>query len=158
MEVNNINSSQMANQAAANSKSQISINDFLKIMAAEIQNQNPMGDSSGSKADYLSQLAQFTTLEQMNSIAEGISQLSILSQSTLIGKMVKIYGPAEDITGVVSKVKFFNNQAYLQVNGTDYPIGLLMEISDVPRSEERPEIVENPPEEEQGVIEDELQD
>jgi flagellar basal-body rod modification protein FlgD len=113
-------------------KSQLSVDDFLKIMAAEIQNQNPTGDSSGSgsKTDYLTQLAQFTNLEQMSEISEGINQLNMLSQTTLIGKIVKIYGEKQDTKGMVDRVKFFNNQVYLQVKGTDYPIGLLMEVEE----------------------------
>lgn len=130
MEIINTYTAQIAGASEAKKQSQLSVDDFLKIMAAEIQNQNPTGDSSGggSKTDYLTQLAQFTTLEQMNKISDGISQLNLLSQTALIGKAVKIYGPQQDTRGIVEKVKFFNNQAYLQVKGTDYPIGLLMEV------------------------------
>jgi flagellar basal-body rod modification protein FlgD len=132
MEIKNVYNAQMTGTADTKKQSQLSVDDFLKIMAAEIQNQNPTGESSGggSKTDYLTQLAQFTTLEQMNKISDGISQLNLLSQMALIGKMVKIYGPEQDTRGIVEKVKFFNNQAYLQVGGTDYPIGLLMEVEE----------------------------
>lgn len=132
MEIKNVYNAQMTGAVDTKKQSQLSVDDFLKIMAAEIQNQNPTGESSGggSKTDYLTQLAQFTTLEQMNKISDGISQLNLLSQMALIGKMVKIYGPEQDTRGVVEKVKFFNNQAYLQVGGTDYPIGLLMEVEE----------------------------
>ena len=65
---NSINSSMSVNQSYEISKnkpgSSLAVDDFLKIMVAEIQNQSPTGDSSGSKTDYLSQLAQFTMLDQ----------------------------------------------------------------------------------------------
>ena len=110
----------------------LSVQDFLKIMAAEISNQNPMGGESGgggSKTDYLTQLAQFTTLDQMTSMAEGINQLKMLNQVTLIGKDVTVYNPEKNVQGVIEKVKFYNAEVYIQINGKDYPIGLLMEVA-----------------------------
>lgn len=163
MEINNVYNAQMAGAVDAKKQSQLSVDDFLKIMAAEIQNQNPSGESSGggSKTDYLTQLAQFTTLEQMNKISDGISQLNLLSQTALIGKMVRIYGPEQDTRGIVEKVKFFNNQAYLQVGGTDYPIGLLMEVEESQKISLIENLLEELPEEdpaaaEEGVISNEL--
>jgi flagellar basal-body rod modification protein FlgD len=118
--------------AQDNQRSQLSVQDFLQIMAAEMKNQNPMGSESGggSKTDYITQLAQFTTLDQMNSMAEGINQLNMLSQTALIGKQVTVHGDTEDVSGIVEKVKFYNAQVYLQVEGKDYPIGNLLEVEE----------------------------
>ncbi len=114
-------------------RSHLSVQDFLQIMAAEMKNQNPIGGESGggSKTDYISQLAQFTTLDQMNSMAEGIKQLNMLSQTALIGKQVRVHGDTQDVSGIVEKVKFYNSQVYLQVLGKDYPIGNLLEVEEV---------------------------
>ena len=111
----------------------LSVQDFLQIMAAEMKNQNPMGSEGGggSKTDYISQLAQFTTLDQMTVMSEGINQLNMLSQTALIGKQVRVHGNAMDVSGIVEKVKFYNSQVYLQVEGKDYPIGNLLEVEEV---------------------------
>lgn len=131
---NSINSGMSVNQSYEISKnkpgSSLAVDDFLKIMVAEIQNQSPTGDSSGSKTDYLSQLAQFTMLDQMTALADSLNQMNMLNQVSLIGKRVTIYNGGEDVNGIVDKVKFYNSQVYLQVNNKDYEIGLLMEISD----------------------------
>lgn len=131
---NSINSGMSVNQSYEISKnkpgSSLAVDDFLKIMVAEIQNQSPTGDSSGSKTDYLSQLAQFTMLDQMTALADSLNQMNMLNQVSLIGKSVTIYNGGEDVNGIVDKVKFYNSQVYLQVNNKDYEIGLLMEISD----------------------------
>jgi Flagellar hook capping protein len=113
-----------------NNKS-LSIDDFLKIMAAEIKNQNVSGGESegGSKTDYLTQMAQFSMLEQLNQIYESINQVNMLNQARLVGKEVKIYSEEGDIVGIVEKVKFANNNVYLQIDQKDYPIGLLVEVS-----------------------------
>jgi len=114
-------------------RSHLSVQDFLQIMAAEMKNQNPMGSESGggSNTDYISQLAQFTTLDQMTAMSEGIKQLNMLSQTALIGKQVRVHGETQDVSGIVEKVKFYNSQVYLQVEGKDYPIGNLLEVEEV---------------------------
>lgn len=131
---NSINSNISVNQSYESSKNKyksgLAVDDFLQIMAAEIQNQSPTGDSSGSKTDYLSQLAQFTMLDQMTALADSLNQMNMLNQVSLIGKKVTIYNGGENVNGIVDKVKFYNSQVYLQVNNKDYEIGLLMEISD----------------------------
>ena len=119
--------------ARDNQRGHLSVQDFLQIMAAEMKNQNPMGSEGGggSKTDYISQLAQFTTLDQMTVMSEGINQLNMLSQTALIGKQVRVHGNAMDVSGIVEKVKFYNSQVYLQVEGKDYPIGNLLEVEEV---------------------------
>lgn len=131
MEVNGYSGLQKT-EATKQDNSKLSVQDFLKIMAAEISNQNPMGGESGgggSKTDYLTQLAQFTTLDQMTSMAEGINQLKMLNQVTLIGNQVTVYNPEKNVEGVIEKVKFYNAEVYIQIHGKDYPIGLLMEVA-----------------------------
>lgn len=133
MQVNN-NSAINQNYSNSSKTKNMSVEDFLQIMAAEIKNQNPMGGDSGgggSKTDYLSQLAQFTMLEQMNTLTDGINQINMLNQVSLIGKKVTIYNGKEgNVVGTVEKVKFYNSTVILRVNDEDYPIGLLMEVSD----------------------------
>lgn len=132
MEISNNLTIGQSSTNTTKSKSSLSIDDFMKIMAAEISNQNPMGGESGgggSKTDYLSQMAQFTMLEQMNTMTDGINQLNMLNQVSLIGKEVTIYDGGENIKGIVEKVKFQNSTVILQVNNKDYPIGLLMDVS-----------------------------
>lgn len=115
-------------------KKSLNVDDFLKIMAAEISNQNPMGggEGGGSNTDYISQLAQFTTLEQMGEITEGINMLTLMNQQqhsfNLIGKEVTLIVGDEKITGVVDKVKFDKGYAMLVVNDVEYPLGAVLEV------------------------------
>ena len=116
-------------------KNSLSIDDFLNIMAAEIKNQSPMGsgEGSGSKADYISQLAQFTGLEQMANISDSISLLSIMIQQqysfSLIGKQVTVSDGNAAVSGIVDKVKLSNGYVMLQVNDKDYFLGSVMEVA-----------------------------
>jgi flagellar basal-body rod modification protein FlgD len=73
-------------------------NDFLQLLVTKLENQDPMNPMQDE--DFIAQLAQFSSLEQMNNIAEGITsanQWSMLSMQSLnnamaaglIGKEVK---------------------------------------------------------------------
>lgn len=75
--------------------------DFLKLMLAQLQNQDPLSPMEGT--EFASQLAQFTSLEQLmnlnDSMDTSINANYYLSQSinntlaaTLIGKEVKLSG------------------------------------------------------------------
>lgn len=115
-------------------KKSMGIDDFLQIMAAEIKNQNPMGggEGGGGNTDYVAKLAQFTTLEQMGEIAEGISMLTLMNQQqhsfNLIGKEVTLLDGEEKITGMVERVKFDKGYAMLLVNNKEYSLGAVLEV------------------------------
>lgn len=116
-------------------KNSLSIDDFLQIMAAEIKNQNPMGSDggSGSKTDYISQLAQFTTLEQMTLMTENLNTINYMGQQqyafSLIGKEVTLTDGNDTLVGIVEKVKIKNGFATIQVDGVDYYLGSVTEVT-----------------------------
>ncbi|MEE9430537.1 MAG: flagellar hook capping FlgD N-terminal domain-containing protein [Melioribacteraceae bacterium] len=81
---------------------------FLELMIAQLQNQDPLEPMDGT--DYSAQLAQFSSLEQLqninNSINQSIDANYLLTQSisntmtaALIGKDVKIASDSIDFTG-----------------------------------------------------------
>ena len=88
-------------QFATESKSAMDKDAFLKLMIAQLQNQDPLEPMDGT--DYSAQLAQFSSLEQLNNINESLNNSIdanyLLTQSvnntmtaTLIGKDAKIAG------------------------------------------------------------------
>lgn len=132
MEIHGVSGTNYANESTGNQG--LSVDDFLKIMAAELQNQNPMGSegSSGSNTDYISQLAQFTMLEQMSAVTDGLEMLSYMSQQQysfgLIGKEVTIGQVDGNISGVVEKVKIENGYAILVIDNKEYNIASVVEV------------------------------
>lgn len=123
------------NNKETNKRGSLSMEDFLQIMAAEIKNQSPMGSEGGggSKTDYISQLAQFTTLEQMSSITESLDLLTFMNQQqysfSLIGKEVTLLDEGQKMTGTVDSVKFDNGFALIGVNSQYYYLGSIIEVS-----------------------------
>lgn len=112
--------------------SDISMDDFLKILAATMSNPSFSGDSSGGGTDYISQLVQFTTLEQLNELSETVMTSVILQQQQqafgLIGKEVTVLDNEEKITGIIEKVRFSNGYATIVVNGKEYTMSAIEEI------------------------------
>lgn len=88
-------------QYATKSNSDLDKDAFLKLMLAQLQNQDPLEPLDGT--DYSAQLAQFSSLEQMQNINESLNMSLdanfLLTQSinntmtaSMIGQEVKIAG------------------------------------------------------------------
>ena len=76
-------------------------NDFLKLMIAQLQAQNPL--EPGNSNEYLNELAQFTQVEQTTNLATA-NELSSAVQ--LIGKTVAYTGASgSTVTGKVESVQ-----------------------------------------------------
>lgn len=111
----------------------LDVNDFLKLLIAQITNQDPMsGSSSGGGAggtDYIAQLAQFTMLQQISSLSDSISSSQAYS---LIGKYVylKEKPDSELIFGKVDGVIKENGINYLMVGGKTYEMSKVFAVAD----------------------------
>lgn len=142
----------------------ISVDDFLKIMAAELSNQSIGGEGGGgSKTDYISQLAQLTTLEYIGDLTNSVVFLNFQQEqqfgTSLIGQEVKIMDKDQQIIGVVDRVKFKNGFTMLEIDGKEYYVGNVVETGSgltidqelaKPEEIEDPEVIENPEIEELG--------
>ena len=95
---------------------------FLQLMMAELQNQNPMSPNSSDPTQYVTELAQFTSLEQQTNTAQSTAQSAAANQASqalaLLGHTVSYIDPAGNSgTGVVQKVDFTTSGPTLTVNG-----------------------------------------
>jgi len=115
---------------------------FLRLMVAQMANQDPL--SPMSETESIAQLAQFSSLEQMNNMVDSIWDLKIglalmLNQSlmtqgsSMIGKEVTgiIYdvdGTEREISGIVSSVHMKNGLLTLKIGDEELPIDGVKEI------------------------------
>lgn len=95
---------------------------FLQLLVAQLQYQDPL--SPQSNEDFVSQLAQFSSLEEMQSMTSSLANSQALS---LVGKNViievgKSQGLATTTTigGYVDYVQMIEGKAYLSINGQKY--------------------------------------
>ena len=89
-------------------------NDFLKLMIAQLQAQNPLEPSNGN--EYVTELAQFTQLEQTTNLASA-GELSSAVQ--LIGHTISYSDPTTGAaaTGVVESVQSATSGPTVTVEG-----------------------------------------
>ena len=93
----------------AASKSQADYNSFLKLLVAEMKNQDPTKPMDSTQ--YIAQLAQFSQVEQsvqINTRLDQILQGSALAQAdALIGRTV--ISPDGKTSGVVAEVRLYKD-------------------------------------------------
>src|SRR5215471_1427114 len=92
--------------------------DFLKLFVTQLQNQDPMSPQDNSQ--FMAQMAQFSTLEQITNLATATDQLGLtmqVSQSVgLIGHTVSYLGTdGTPQSGVASSVSIANGQILIGV-------------------------------------------
>lgn len=107
----------------------VKVDDFLNLMVAQLQNQdfmNPVDDTQ-----YVTQLAQFATMQQMQELAEYQKTNYAIS---LVGKNITAakFGVSGDLikeTGVIQKVSLVDNSYEVTVNGKNFTLDQIMEIN-----------------------------
>jgi len=89
--------------------------DFLKLLITQLRNQDPLQPLNNE--EFISQMAQFSSLEQLQGINDGINSSLMLNQSlnnalstTLIGKEVLVQGNVISVSnGRVQDAGFYVN-------------------------------------------------
>lgn len=107
----------------------VSVQDFLNLMVAQLKNQdftNPVDDTQ-----YVTQLAQFATMQQMQELAAHSKSNYVTS---LLGKEVTVakYGLGGTLlkaTGPVEKISLVNNEYKIFVKGNAYTLEQIMELN-----------------------------
>ncbi len=95
---------------------------FLKLMITQMQHQDPL--SPMDDKEFLSQMAQFTTLEQTQNMVKTNAQSHAFG---MIGKTIEasvknsVTGSQETVLGVVSSVTMKSGEAVLLVDGKEVP-------------------------------------
>lgn len=119
---------------------------FLQILIKQLQNQdpsNPMDDR-----DFIAQMAQFSSLEQMQNMTKAVESLlssqqqtQLMNYSTFIGKEVKWHEITEKLdadgkpivnegTGIISQLKFVENSAvFILADGKEIQAGNISAIT-----------------------------
>ncbi|HLP77760.1 MAG TPA: flagellar hook capping FlgD N-terminal domain-containing protein [Candidatus Paceibacterota bacterium] len=102
----------------------LSQNDFFKLLIAQMSAQDPMNPMSN--AEFIGQMAQFSTLEQSKTMMSGITQLQA---NSLIGQNVDVKSDGGVISGTVSGVLIKNGTPNILVNGTPYALDQVITIA-----------------------------
>lgn len=107
---------------------QVSVDDFLQLMITQLKNQdfmNPMDDTQ-----YVTQMAQFATMQQMQELAYYSTSnyaMSLVGKDLTVAKL-SVGGDVEKITGPVEKIAFLDQKFKVFVKGNAYDLNQIMEV------------------------------
>lgn len=125
-----VNNSEPNFSTPANSNQALGKDDFLKLLVTQLQYQDPLNPQDNQQ--FMAQMAQFSSLEQMQNIAQD----STLTQAiNLIGKnVVGSYldpgtGDKIPISGQVSKMIVTNGVPKVIVNGQEIELKDISEVT-----------------------------
>ncbi len=105
--------------------------DFLNLLVTQLKYQDPL--SPMENQEFIAQMAQFSSLEQMQNMNTTISNSAAFA---LVGKEITAIiandetGAYEEITGTVDSVRLANGQAYAVVDETDVPVDDIQYVHD----------------------------
>jgi flagellar basal-body rod modification protein FlgD len=117
---------------ATSSSDQVNKDVFLKLMVAQLKNQDPMNPTDSSQ--FLAQTAQFTSLEKLDAVAQQTAQAltaqMAFGASGLVGRSVTYTG-ADDTEqkGVVDSVRFTPNGPVLGIGGAEVTLGDVVTVA-----------------------------
>jgi flagellar basal-body rod modification protein FlgD len=112
---------------------------FMGLLVEQMKNQDPMNPQSNE--DFVAQLANFSTLEQMEQMNSNLLGMALLEESNallsqltegsaLIGKTVNWTDPATGAPqqGEVQGVKIDNGMSHLKIDGVEVPLIFVNEV------------------------------
>ena len=116
-------------------KKQMGKDDFLLLLTKQLQNQDPMKPMDNM--EFVAQMAQFTSLEQMTNMNKSIERfVASANQSYKIQAMsmlgwtvtAKLADSPEPITGAVSAVSFQDGVPIFRVGGKDVTMDEIIKV------------------------------
>ena len=129
------------NSAAAKGGIETDYTMFLQLMLTQLENQDPTEPMENT--EWLAQLAQYSTLEQMTAMNENMESISssldnmydsvgtnaVISQTlSLVGKDVTVLTDKGEVTGSVQEAKFDGGVGYVKVGDQYYSIANITSI------------------------------
>jgi flagellar basal-body rod modification protein FlgD len=98
--------SSTSSAALTNPTSNLNLQDFMKILLTQLTYQDPLKPMDNEQ--FMSQIAQFTTLEQTQQLNDKIDQLlavqSVTQSIGLLGKTVDVNATSGPLSGTVSAI------------------------------------------------------
>lgn len=104
---------------------------FLQLLVAQMKYQDPLEPTENT--EYISQLATFSELEEMQNMTAG---MNLQRASSLVGQEVicKVTnsktGNTEYVNGIVDYVVYENNKAYVSIEDSLYSVDDIYEVLD----------------------------
>lgn len=107
--------------SAASAAAQIGIQDFLKILVAQLGNQDPLKPMDNQ--EFVTQLAQFTSLQQTQEMNDKLSALLTAQTSAssvgLLGRIVTASTTNGTVSGTVTALSYSGQEPSFSIKTAD---------------------------------------
>jgi flagellar basal-body rod modification protein FlgD len=122
------NASSSSNNSSTTKTSQdLGKDDFLNLLVTQLKYQDPL--SPMEDKEFISQMAQFTSLEQMKNMNNSVQ---ITQATSFIGKQVTwADSQGNEVKGVVKSVKIVNGEARVIVGNETLELKQILSVSEV---------------------------
>ena len=123
----------------------LDMTDFLKMMVAQFQNQDP--ENAADTSDMLNQMVQMSMIQAIADITDAVS---LSYSASLVGKEVTVgtfdsEGKLQEIVGTVTGTGSYNGSPVIYVDGQMYSMSSIMAVGRLPSTEPaQPEQPEQP--------------
>lgn len=117
----------------ATSGSSLGVNDFMKLLATQFQQQDPLKPMDDTA--FIAQTAQFTSLQQTNTLVQQMTQLSaaqnLAAANSYIGRSVTVTSGSngQTVSGNVTAVDASGTEPQLLIDGTSYPLSSVIMVA-----------------------------
>lgn len=121
---------------ASNKKSTLGKDDFLNLLVTQLQYQDPMKPMEDK--EFIAQMAQFSSLEQMQNMTTAISSVKAFG---MIGKDITASikntetGKVDEVKGTVQSVKMSGGKCFVVVNDQDISLDDITDVTDTQKKE-----------------------
>lgn len=129
-----VNKQASGNATKQTGNSNLGKDDFLKILITQLQNQDPMQPMQDK--DFIAQMAQFSSLEQMTNVASGLAKLPQMLgyASSLIGKTISwtgvdANGASQQKSGKVDSIVVKDGIQYAVVKGENVALDQVTKVA-----------------------------
>lgn len=139
MNVSGVGSQGEVQESQRNPQSTLGKDAFLQILTAQMKYQDPLSGGNNT-TESISQMAQFSSLEQMQNLNEGFSRMLYYQNaqyaSQLIGKQVTLSDGDQMIQGIVEKTKIVNGDVRIVIDGKSYWVEQITQIENAETTSE----------------------
>lgn len=125
-----VNASNKSLQQGQGLSQELGKDDFLQLLITQLQHQDPTKPMDDKQ--FIAQMAQFSSLEQMTNLGQEFAKISgMVSRGNalnLLGKQVEILDGQQRVSGVVEAVSGTENPQ-VQVNGRYYDYSVVETVN-----------------------------
>lgn len=114
-----------ASKAKTNKDKEFNKDMFLKLLAAEMQYQDPLAPTQNS--EYVKEMATFSQVEATQNVSKSVDSISA---SNLIGKYVTVSTDQGDVTGMVSAISKKDDGMYVTIDNREFLVDKVTSVKD----------------------------